>query len=93
MLNRPLQAADLEKGARQLLDQLDDLSVDVPKAPQQVGRTVGRVWTSPERAWLPGRALCACPIWVECCAQCVRRCALPAHIGDGRQGGTALPTL
>lgn len=32
----PWQAADLEKGARQLLDQLDDLSVDVPKAPLQV---------------------------------------------------------
>ena len=33
----PLQSADLEKGARQLLDQLDDLAVDVPKAPLQVG--------------------------------------------------------
>ena len=32
-----LQSADLEKGARQLLDQLDDLAVDVPKAPLQVG--------------------------------------------------------
>jgi len=31
-----VQAADLEAGARQLLDQLDDLSVDVPKAPVQV---------------------------------------------------------
>lgn len=30
------QASDLEQGARQLLDQLDDLSVDVPKAPLQV---------------------------------------------------------
>lgn len=31
-----LQPTDVEAGARQLLDQLDDLSVDVPKAPQQV---------------------------------------------------------
>ena len=37
LLPRPLQRADLEKGARQLLDQLDDLAVDVPKAPLQVG--------------------------------------------------------
>jgi MA3 domain len=29
--------ADFEKGARQLLDKLDDLTVDVPKAPLQVG--------------------------------------------------------
>jgi hypothetical protein len=29
--------ADFEKGARQLLDKLDDLTVDVPKAPAQVG--------------------------------------------------------
>lgn len=32
-----MQSADLEKGSRQLLDQLDDLAVDVPKAPLQVG--------------------------------------------------------
>ena len=29
--------ADFEQGARQLLDKLDDLTVDVPKAPVQVG--------------------------------------------------------
>lgn len=33
--------ADFEQGARQLLDRLDDLTVDVPKAPAQVGDVLG----------------------------------------------------
>jgi len=33
--------ADFEKGARQLLDKLEDLTVDVPKAPAQVGDVLG----------------------------------------------------
>lgn len=41
--DKAVQAADLEKGVRQLLDQLDDLSVDVPKAPLQVGAVLGEL--------------------------------------------------
>lgn len=59
----PPQSADLEKGARQLLDQLDDLSVDVPKAPLQVRTTAGMV------------LLCAVGWCDE--HECVRRCLHP----------------
>lgn len=38
-----LSGADLDKGVRGLLNNLDDLAVDVPKAPAQVGDILGRL--------------------------------------------------
>ena len=49
------QPADLERGARTLLDQLDDLSVDVPKEPLQVGWTCGLELRA-EAGWAGGPA-------------------------------------
>lgn len=36
-----IPAKDLEEGVRQLLNKLDDLTVDVPKAPTEVGDVLG----------------------------------------------------